>query len=168
MGGCFSSPDVRLLEAACRGDVEKARAALDGGANCEYTDKRVRRGAVAHTACVRCARVAGCICPAEGAVCGAHARRGVVRAQTEMGQTPLSWAAEKGHTAVVLLLLERGAEMDSKTQARTPVVLRSVGGRAARSGISVASRLPVAMLPPRALVEAIGRIAAGALTSGGR
>jgi hypothetical protein len=51
MGACFSSPDERLLEAAVRGDVEKARAALDGGANCEYTDKRVRRRAnVAHTA----------------------------------------------------------------------------------------------------------------------
>jgi hypothetical protein len=30
------------------------------------------------------------------------------------GQTPLSWAAEKGHEAIVKLLLERGAELETK------------------------------------------------------
>ena len=33
---------------------------------------------------------------------------------TYYGQTPLSWAAEKGHEAVVKLLLEKGAELESK------------------------------------------------------
>jgi ankyrin repeat protein len=39
------------------------------------------------------------------------------------GQTPLSWAAEKGHEAVVKLLLEKGAEMETKDDnySRTPL-----------------------------------------------
>ena len=32
----------------------------------------------------------------------------------EYGQTPLSWAAEKGHEAAVKLLLEKGADVESK------------------------------------------------------
>ena len=39
------------------------------------------------------------------------------------GWTPLSWAARRGYGAVVKLLLEEGADMDSKkeTTSRTPI-----------------------------------------------
>ena len=40
------------------------------------------------------------------------------------GQTPLSWAAAKGNEAVVKLLLEKGAELESKDKkySRTPLL----------------------------------------------
>ena len=38
------------------------------------------------------------------------------------GQTPLSWAAENGHEAVVKLLLEKGADVECKSNdGRTPL-----------------------------------------------
>ncbi|RYP70200.1 hypothetical protein DL771_005587 [Monosporascus sp. 5C6A] len=38
------------------------------------------------------------------------------------GQTPLSWAAEKGHKEIVQLLLDKGAEIDAKdSNSRTPL-----------------------------------------------
>ena len=37
-----------------------------------------------------------------------------VESKDRFGQTPLSWAAEKGHEAVVKLLLEKGAELENK------------------------------------------------------
>jgi ankyrin repeat protein len=39
------------------------------------------------------------------------------------GRTPLSWTAERGHEAVVKLLLEKGAELESKSSIfdRTPL-----------------------------------------------
>jgi ankyrin repeat domain-containing protein 50 len=44
-------------------------------------------------------------------------------ATDEDGQTPLSWAAEKGHEAVVKLLLEKGAELETKDKdyGQTPL-----------------------------------------------
>ena len=47
------------------------------------------------------------------------------------GQTPLHWAVYDGRAAVVQLLLERGAVVDSRSNVRRPVVPRSEGGRAA-------------------------------------
>ena len=34
----------------------------------------------------------------------------------EYGRMPLSWAAENGHEAVVKLLLEKGAQLESKDE----------------------------------------------------
>ena len=73
-------------------------------------------------------------------------RRGFVRAQ--YGQTPLSWAAQKGHVPVVRLLLERGAVVDAKDKVRRPVVPRSVGGRAAKHSGNAPFVATVSAAPP--------------------
>jgi ankyrin repeat protein len=39
------------------------------------------------------------------------------RERNEGGQTPLSYAAENGHEAMVKLLLEKGAELESKSNS---------------------------------------------------
>ncbi|KAK7883598.1 hypothetical protein LTR67_011097 [Exophiala xenobiotica] len=45
------------------------------------------------------------------------------------GRTPLSWMAERGHEAVVRLLLEKGAELDSKdTSGWTPLLRAAENG----------------------------------------
>jgi ankyrin repeat protein len=58
-------------------------------------------------------------------------------AKDEYGLTPLSWAAREGHESVVRLLLERGAELDSKSSfdGKTPLSL------AAREGHEAVVRL---------------------------
>jgi ankyrin repeat protein len=66
----------------------------------------------------------------------------------QFGKTPLFWAAENGHAAVLRLLLERGALVDAKSKVRTPVVPRSVG---ACSGVAAATAfLYVASVPAAA------------------
>jgi ankyrin repeat protein len=45
-----------------------------------------------------------------------------IKAECKNGGTPLSWAAESGHEAVVRLLLEKGAAVEAKDwYGRTPL-----------------------------------------------
>jgi len=50
------------------------------------------------------------------------------------GRTPLSWAVEKGHEAVVALLLEKGAKLEAKSNynyGRTPLLYATRDGHEA-------------------------------------
>jgi ankyrin repeat protein len=49
------------------------------------------------------------------------------------GRTPLLWAAEKGHKVVVKLLLENGAELETKDEnySQTPLSLAAEEGHEA-------------------------------------
>jgi hypothetical protein len=60
------------------------------------------------------------------------------------GQTPLSWAAESGHEAIVKLLLNSKAEVDSKdNDGRTPLSLAAENGHEAVVRLLLASKAKV-------------------------
>jgi ankyrin repeat protein len=90
MGLFWRSRAAKLLEAAAAGDVAAARAALDKGADVNRREDAVR---------ARTQR---------------PVRRFFTRSRTaprlQAGKTPLSLAAERGHQALLLLLLSRDAE----------------------------------------------------------
>jgi hypothetical protein len=55
-----------------------------------------------------------------------------VESKDKFNRTPLSWAAEKGHEAVVKLLLEKGAELEAKDKdGRTPLLWAAKNGHEA-------------------------------------
>jgi hypothetical protein len=58
------------------------------------------------------------------------------------GQTPLSWAAAKGNEAVVKLLLEKGADLESKDKkyGRTPLSWAAESGHKAVEGTKLESK----------------------------
>ena len=78
----------------------------------------------------------------------------------DYGQTPLWWAAENGHEAVVKLLREKGAELESKDKnGRTPLwwaarngheavvkLLRSHDRLSSQSTLFLTSSLPTTCL----------------------
>ncbi|KAH7190083.1 ankyrin repeat-containing domain protein, partial [Fusarium oxysporum] len=50
----------------------------------------------------------------------------------QYGRTPLSWAAGDGHEAIVKLLLEKGANVESKDEdGRTPLSCAALNGHEA-------------------------------------
>ncbi|KAM0258573.1 hypothetical protein ACHAQJ_003744 [Trichoderma viride] len=55
-----------------------------------------------------------------------------LNSQDHYNRTPLSWAAERGHEAIIQLLLKAGAEIDSKDKRdRTPLFWAASGGHEA-------------------------------------
>jgi ankyrin repeat protein len=92
-----ASLNKALLAAAESGDIEAARAALDGGAEATCADN------------VRCAH-------AVGALSATYALPASARRQ--YSKTALLFAAEKGHAAIAKLALERGCDANGKDFVR--------------------------------------------------
>jgi hypothetical protein len=116
------SADERLLAAVKSGDVAAARAALDSGADKERKDAKVR-----------CGRRRSALCAAP------HARSRVTR-RAQYGRTPLSWAAWSGHSGVVQLLVEQGADVGTTNNVRCDAPAAALRARLLRV------RLPLAAL----------------------
>jgi hypothetical protein len=106
--------DDALRAAVKSGDVEATRAALDGGASVHGSLVRALCSALCQPARQRLVSVGPPSCRTVAAAhphslaCMPAAPLRRVR-QTE---SALHWAAQKGHTAVAKLLLERGAELE--------------------------------------------------------
>ena len=107
--------EAQLCEAAKTGDAAAARAALDAGASADCRDAQVRRG-LCGAAALQSRRRCG------AAALQLHALRDACAALMpaapclQYALTPLCWAAERGHPAVVTLLLERGAAVGAASK----------------------------------------------------
>jgi hypothetical protein len=103
--------DTPLLAAAKVGDVDAARAALDGGAWREQYLRRYKARRAPRAAVRACARA----CVVWESV--TDASRHVMTVQ--LRNTPLHEGTRNGHAGVVALLLERGAHTEVKNNVRS-------------------------------------------------
>jgi ankyrin repeat protein len=101
MGLFWRSRAAKLLDAAAAGDVAAARAALDKGADVNRREDAVRARTQRRSR-------------------GGFFTRSRAAPRLQAGKTPLSLAAERGHQAMLLLLLSRNAEPGVVSTARAP------------------------------------------------